>query len=179
VSIVPAVAEPLSGSLLFRNLSIQFDLLEKSARELQAPLSDKKTTSLLEQMIRVCVAAPEMWRELWEWAQEQDQTGQIIDRPIAGKVLRDQLAYWMTLLSVMHDKVSACEQEGNRIRGTDELLTAADELGAIGREVNQTWPIEEIPPPNSSVGISYAELRKAGESFPAAGEWPDEEFSPP
>src|SRR5262249_2965058 len=97
---------------------MQLDLLEKSARELQKPLSDNEAISLLEQMIRVCVRAPEMWRGLWNWAIELDQTGKMIDRPMGGKVLRDQLAYWMTLLSAMHERVSACEQAGYHIRGT-------------------------------------------------------------
>jgi hypothetical protein len=176
---MPAIAEPVSKSLLFDQQSRQLDLLQDAASQLARRPSNEEAISLLEQMIRICVHAPQMWRDLWEWAREQEQTGRIVNRPMAGKVLRDQLCRWMTLLDVMHENAVACEGAGHPIRGAEELLKAADELGAIGQEVNQTWPIEELPEPHAPTGLSYAELRSAGDRFPAASDWPDEDFDTP
>ena len=176
---MPAIAEPVQKSLLFDQQSRQLGLLQDAASQLARRPSNEEAISLLEQMIRICVLAPQMWRDLWGWALEQEQTGRMVNRPMAGKVLRDQLCHWMTLLDAMHENAVACEGAGHPIRGAEELLKAADELGAIGQEVNQVWPIEELPESKASTGPSYAELRGAGDRFPAAGDWPDEDFAPP
>ena len=172
-----AIAEPVTASILFRQQRAQIDLLVEAAQGLAGTHDmSEETQSLLEQIVRICLHAPSMVRDLWEWGLEQAKAGRIQNRPLAGKALRDELSNWLDLLGMIYQSAGASAAAGYPIPGAEELLTAEDELAAIAKEVNQAWPIEELPPPAASIGLSYQELRRLADHPPVEGDWPEEDF---
>lgn len=178
---MPTPTAPLSESILFRDQQKTLDLLEAAAKEWaeraarHEQLNDE-TANLLSQMTLLCLRGPDVMRELWEWGLQQEREGRLRNRPMAGKELRDQLCNWLELLDLIHQSARASEAAGYPIQGAEELLGAADELAAIGKEVNQTWPVEELLPPAASIGLSYQQLRSLADHPPAVGDWPEEDF---
>ena len=175
---MPAVAEPVSESLFFSRQALQLDLLRQAAAKLaRQRLSDEEAKPVLEQMVRIGLDAPRMMRDLWTWALQQDEAGRIQNRPIAGQVVRERFCGWLDLLDLIHQTTCTSEQHGFPIPGAEDLRRAADELGAMAQEVNQAWPIEELPEPDSSTGVPYPDLRRFADQ-PVANEWPDDDFNP-
>jgi hypothetical protein len=171
------VAEPLTASILYRRQRAQIDLLQEAARQVSEHRKmDEETQSLLEQSVRIGLHAPAMMRDLWEWSLQREQAGRLRDRWLAGKDIRDQLCHWLERLELIHQSTRTSEAAGYPVAGADELLGAADELAVLAREVNQTWPLEEMPPPAASTGLSYEELRSLADHPPAGPDWPEEDF---
>jgi hypothetical protein len=171
------VAEPLTANLLYRQQRAQIDLVHEAEQQLaKYRETNEQAQALLEQVVRMCLHAPAMLRDLWDWLLQQDRAGRLRDRPLVGKDLRDQFCDWLDLLDLMHQRAGMSEAAGYPIQGAKELLGAADEVAAIAQEVNQAWPIEELPPPAASTGLSYQQLRSLADQPPAVGDWPEEDF---
>jgi hypothetical protein len=170
------LAEPLTRSVLFRLPLAQLRLIQEAAEQLaEQQGANEETQSLLEQVVRLCLHAPALVRDLWEWSQHQEQVGRLRDRVAAGKELRDQLCDWLDLFDMLDARARASAAAGYPIPGAELLLDTADQMAAIARDVNQAWSLEELPPA-ASIGLSYEELRRLADRPPASGEWPDEDF---
>jgi hypothetical protein len=182
---MPAVVVPMSKSVLFKRQAMELDLLHQAAQQLneaaqmyaQPRLSNEESKNILEQMVRICLGAPRMLRDLWEWMVGQDSAGNVQNRALAGKDIRESLCAWLDTLDVIHKDALTAGLHGYAIHGTADLQSAADEIAAIGQQVNQTWPIEELPEPEASTMLSYEQLRKLADQ-PIVSQWPDEDFDP-
>jgi hypothetical protein len=171
------VAEPLTGSILYRQQRAQLDLLEEAVQELAKHQElNEESQSVLEQVVRILLHESGTVRDLWEWCQERELAGRLRNRSVGAQSLRDLLSAWLDLLTTIHNSALKCEAAGYPIRGAEDLPNAADEMAAIGREVNRAWPIEELPPPPASTGLSYQELRRLADLPTPVREWPEEDF---
>jgi hypothetical protein len=173
---MPTTTTPLSGSILYRNLQNTVDLLEAAVKEWaerakrNEQLNDE-SASLLAQMVRICLRAPDMMRDVWEWGKAEELAGRLRDRQQAGDDLRERLGAWLQLLALIHRAAGLCEAEGYPLSGAAELDGAADEMRAVLQEVNEIWPPQE---PNTTPPLSYEELRSLADRFPPPPQWYEE-----
>lgn len=174
---MPPPTISLSASILYRDQQQTLDLLEAAAKEWaeraerHEQLNDE-TASLLAQMVRICLRSPDLMRDLWEWAKEEELGGRLRDRQLAGEDLRERLGGWLELLAVIQPAAKLVEAEGYPVSGTDKLDAAQDELRAILQEVKETWPPQEL---GAAPPLSYEELRSLADRFPPPAQWYEEE----
>jgi hypothetical protein len=168
---------PLSASILYRHQQNALDLLEEKVKE-WAKLSARndrlslEAAGLLAQMVLICLRSPDLMRDIWEWAKEEELAGRLRDREHAGGELREGLKGWLELVAVFRQAAKRAAAESYPVRGADELETAEEQLRAILQEVNEAWPPPERGAPPA---LSYEELRALADRFPPPPKWYEEE----
>ena len=177
---MPTTTTRLSGSILYRNLQTTVVLLEAAAKEWaeraqrNEQLNDE-SASLISQMVLICLRAPELMRDLWEWGKAEAQAGRLGETQGAGDDLRERLGAWLDLLGLIQSAAKACEAEGYPLSGAAELEGAADELRTILQEVSEAWPPQE---PGATPPLPYEDLRALADRFPPPAHWYEEKGDP-
>jgi hypothetical protein len=177
---MPTKTSRLSGSILYRNLQKTVVLLEAAAKEWAARAQrneqlNEESASLISQMVLICLRAPELMRDLWEWAKVEAQAGRLGEKLRAGDDLRDRLGAWLELLNLIQSATKACEAEGFPLSGADELEGAAGELHVILREVDEAWAPAE---PSAIPPLPYEDLRALADRLPPPAHWYEEKGDP-
>jgi hypothetical protein len=174
---MPAAVKPVSGSLLMREQAQQFHLVREALEESKGlPWPSKEAADALEQLTRVCLRVPEMLRDCWGWVRGQVQDASPSRRIEAGEAMRTVLGNWLELLDAVRAATQKPLDSEPAVPGTEELLAAGDELCAIGQEVNQLCPLDEVPPPGTKLNLPYAELAERARRNPPPPEWYGEDF---
>jgi hypothetical protein len=173
---MPATTSPLSGSILYQNERKTVDLLDGAAKEWAARAArgeqlNDETASLLAQMVRICLRAPDLMHDLWEWSKAEELATRLRDRQRAGEDLRERLEGWLQLLVLIQEAASRAEAAGYPVSGADKLADAADAMRSILQEVNETWLPRE---PRATPPLSYDELRSLADRFPPPAPWHEE-----
>jgi hypothetical protein len=173
---MPTATAPLARSILVRDQQQILGLLEEAAEELARATPhgrvNGEAVGLLAQMVLLCLRAPEMMHDLWQWVKGEEAAGRLPDRTEATAVLGEQFENWLARLDVVRQAAGAAQAAGHPITGAGELERAAAELRTILLEIEEAWPAQEQRP---TPALPYDQLRRLAERHPPPPEWYEEE----